>query len=377
MASGSRTVGVGQAGCSPRTVHGAPADIQNVESHPLASYRMSSPNVSVIVPTFQRASTLETTLAALCALDYPEERLEILVIDDGSTDATPATVASFRPVRYFRQANSGVAAARNRGASLARGEILVFVDDDIVVSPDNVRRHLATRSEYGDCIVSGDASFAVDLRSLLESSPFGRFRLWVEDFSKTHHAVSWGSQGRIHPLTVPTGNISIPRDVFSSLGGFDERFPVGAEDQDLCLRARAAGCAIVHDYDIRVVHNDQHRDLLALCRREERGAIGLVCLARKHPDIPAPPSLALNGPLQATDSPGVVTRKLVRAALSRPRSLWLGYRIVKAVERVRPEGGWPLDLLYRGLTGLYVFRGVRRGFQVTDGTGWKQAHRAT
>lgn len=337
---------------------------------------MSPPAVSVIVPTYQRASALESTLAALCAIDYPDDLLEILVVDDGSTDLTSAAVSRFPAIRYIKQPNSGVATARNRGARSAAGEILMFVDDDIIVGPDNVKRHLAVRADCGECIVSGHSEFATEVRALLERSAFGRFRLWAEDSAKLDEASRWGSHGRIRPLTVPTQNLSISRRLFCQLGGFDERFPVGAEDQDLCWRARAAGCAIVHDYDIRVIHNDQHRDLLALCRREERGAIGAVCLARKHPDFPAPSALTLNGPLLATDSPRLLIRKLFRGGLSRRIPLWIGLQVVKGVEIVRPDGGWPLQFLYRALTGLYVFRGVRRGLRVTSRSQWAPAHRA-
>jgi GT2 family glycosyltransferase len=337
---------------------------------------MSLPTVSVIVPTFQRAPALRRTLVALSALDYPADLREIIVVDDGSTDGTGEVVAGLPQVNYVRQPNSGVAVARNHGASLSSGEILMFVDDDIVVAADNVRRHLAVRAEYGDCIVSGHSEFDPDVRAALARTPFGRYRLWTEDLAQAGLTSPGDASGRIHPPTVATGNITIARETFSRLGGFDERFPVGAEDQDLCLRARAAGCAIVHDFDIRVIHNDQHADLLSLCRREERGAVGAVCLARKHPELPAPPALALNGPLSASDRPRVVVRKLVRSVLSQPWALWAARRLVGLAEAVHPDGGRPLTWLYRSVTGLYVFRGVRRGYQVTAGNTWLPAHRA-
>jgi hypothetical protein len=239
-----------------------------------------------------------------------------------------------------------------------------------------VQRHLALHVEYGQSIIAGHSEFAPELRATLGRSAFGRFRLWAEDVAKQDHATRWGSSGRIRPPSAPTQNLSISRQLFWKLGGFDERFPVGAEDQDLCSRARAAGCAIVQDYDIRVIHNDQHRDLMALCTREERGAIGLVCFARKHPDCPIAPAISMNGPLRRSDPPRIVVRKLVRGALSQRASLWVGHRVVRGIELLRPGGGWPLDFLYRALTGLYVFRGVRRGVQLTAHAEWEPAHRA-
>jgi GT2 family glycosyltransferase len=336
---------------------------------------LSEPTVSVIVPTFQRAEALRRTLAALLTLDYPEELLEIIVVDDGSCDSTPATVTTFPRVTYVRQSNSGVSVARNRGFWASSSDVLMFVDDDIVVQPDNVRQHLAVRAEYEECIVSGHSEFAPEIRTELERSPFGRFRLWTEDVAKAEQARQWGASGRIHPTTVATQNITIGREMFLRLDGFDERFPVGAEDQDLCWRAQALGCTIVHDYSIKVVHNDQHRDLLSLCRREERGAVGIVCLSKKHADFPAPEALALNGPIRSGDSPRVLARKIVRSTLSRSLPLWFAHRLVRLLEAVQPSGGRLLDFCYRGITGLYVFRGIRRGFYVTSRDPWRQAHR--
>lgn len=333
-------------------------------------------SVSVIVPTYQRAAALERTLSALRGLDYPTEALEIVVVDDGSTDSTREVVERFPGVRYLWQANRGVASARNRGAKVATGEILMFLDDDIVIAPDNLHRHLGARAAHGECIVAGHADFDPDLRAMLARSPFGRFRLWTEEVAQNDLARRRETSSDTWPRTAPTPNLTISRKLFSKLGGFDERFPVGAEDQDLCWRALAAGHEVVYDLNIRTIHNDQHRDLLALCRREERGAIGIVCLTRKHADFPRPRTLALNGPLRRTDKPRVVIRKLTRSILITPPALWVAHRLVSAMERLRPDGGWPLEFLYRALTGLYVFRGVRRGFRVTAREPWRLAHYA-
>jgi GT2 family glycosyltransferase len=332
------------------------------------------PTVSVIVPTYERGAVLGTTLAALCALDYPSDLFEVIVVDDGSADATPAVARSFPRVRYVRQPNRGVAAARNRGAQLARGEVLLFVDDDIVVPPDNIRRHLAVRELYTECVVAGHSEFDPDLREQLARTPLGRFRLWCEDVAWGHDGSRWGTEGRVEVPIVDTQNMTIAQSLFWGIEGFDERFPVGAEDQDLCWRARAAGAVVVRDHDIRVVHNDQHRDLRSLCHREERGAIGVVYLARKHPDLPPCASLELNGPLRRSDPPRLVSRKIARGAMTRPVALKAAHWLVRRVERVRPSGGWPLDYLYRAITGLYVFRGTRRGLRLTGADAWASGH---
>src|SRR5688500_16831171 len=89
--------------------------------------------VSMVIPTFRRPEALRATLESVMAIDYPADAYEVIVVDDGSGDRTPEVVRSFeRPaprVRCVEQPNSGVARARNQGAALATGELLIFLDD--------------------------------------------------------------------------------------------------------------------------------------------------------------------------------------------------------------------------------------------------------
>jgi glycosyltransferase involved in cell wall biosynthesis len=92
------------------------------------------PFVSVIVPVRDGESTIADCLDAILATDYPEDRREILAVDNGSTDGT-ATLIQSRPVRYLREERRGVSNTRNRGIAESRGEILDFVDADCIVEP--------------------------------------------------------------------------------------------------------------------------------------------------------------------------------------------------------------------------------------------------
>ena len=334
-------------------------------------------SASVIIPTYNRPAALARTLEALSSMDYPADRFEVVVVDTGAAESKADGVAEFHSARYCRCADRGVAAARNHGADLALGELLLFLDDDIVVSESNLRRHEAIHRDYQDCLVSGHWEFDPELRRRLETSPLGRFRLAYEDEYNKPHGVDGGARtGHAHPNTLAAANLSIRAETFHSLGGFDERFPVGAEDQDLTWRAAKAGSVLVYDFDIRVIHNDQHSDLAALCMRQERGAIGIVYFARKHPDAPNPPMLSMNGPVHRRDTPRTAARKLSRAVLSQRVPLALAHWAVRLVERSRPNGGWPLEYMYRAVGGLHVFRGVRRGLRLTSTGEWAEAHRA-
>ena len=329
----------------------------------------------MIVPTHNRPEALARTLDALRALDYPPDLVQLIVVDSGSTADGVQALATARGARYERHPDTGVAAARNHGAQLATGDLLLFVDDDIVVGPANLTAHAAVHERDDRSLVSGHWEFDPDLRARLQLTALGRYRLAYEDrYNRPDGASVPEQRGPVHPRTLSAANLSVRRELFWALEGFDERFPVAAEDQDLTWRARRAGCTLVLDYDIRVIHNDQHRDLLALCRRQERAAVGVAYFVAKNLDVPGVPMLALNGPVRRGDPPRLIARKLSRAALSRPASLALGHRLVAGVERLRPDGGWPLERCYDALGGLYVFRGVRRGLRLTAGTTWASGH---
>lgn len=102
------------------------------------------PRVTVAIPTYNRAAILRQTLATLARQDFPATDWELLVIDNASTDDTPAAVAEFAgslpPPRYLLEREQGLNHARNRAIAEARGEVLIFGDDDILVRPDWVRQ---------------------------------------------------------------------------------------------------------------------------------------------------------------------------------------------------------------------------------------------
>src|SRR5947208_5779127 len=96
--------------------------------------------VTVAIPTYNRADFLRQTLAGIATQQFPRDHFEVLVIDNNSRDHTRAVVAEFataRPApRYIQESQQGLDYARNRAIAEARGDIIVFGDDDILVQPD-------------------------------------------------------------------------------------------------------------------------------------------------------------------------------------------------------------------------------------------------
>ena len=194
--------------------------------------------VSVIVPTYNSPSQAAECLTALRASGPAD--VELIAVDDASTDETPAVAAALgaRVVRLAR--NSGPAVARNAGAEAASGEILLFVDQDVVVAPGVIERVLRTfeqRPELGAVFGSYDAApkapgIVSQFRNLL------------------HHYVH--QTGDPEANTFWAGCGAVRREVFQSVGGF-KPFQ-GMEDVELGYRLRGGGHRILLDRELQVKH---------------------------------------------------------------------------------------------------------------------------
>ncbi len=103
--------------------------------------RLKQPLISVVIPTYNRAGTITKAVSSALAQTYRE--IEVIIVDDGSTDETPAALAEFgNRIRVIRQNNTGPSTARNRGAAEARGEYLAFLDSDDVWLPEKLERQV-------------------------------------------------------------------------------------------------------------------------------------------------------------------------------------------------------------------------------------------
>jgi GT2 family glycosyltransferase len=335
-------------------------------SHLEQADKSSLGDVSFVVPTCRRPDALRVTLSALLAVEYPSSGYEIVVVDDGSS--VERLVADFRggpvAVHYRAQSGRGAAATRNLGARLASGELLVFCDDDVVVSGDHARRHLHAHERFERALVNGISSLPPQTLAEFESTPFGRYRLELERSYEAEADIDPLGEDRFAASLLSARNLSIRRDLFWEIGGFDEGFPwAGAEDQDLSLRAERAGCTLVRDHNIRILHNEQILSVGQFCTREERSAETMVVLCEKYPDEARRRALFReNSYLTLGDGAKLTIKKALKSIFAQPPVLAMIDRVVPLIERSSvPEGA--LHRIYRGLVGLHIFRGVRRGLQ--------------
>jgi glycosyltransferase involved in cell wall biosynthesis len=197
--------------------------------------------ISIVIPVRNGGESLNACLAAARSLSPPPR--EILVVDDASTDGSASLAVQFGCKLLTLPASRGPAAARNRGASAATGDWLLFLDADVVPHPDLLARLSQARAAHPHSAAFfgsyDDAPAAPGLVS--------QFRNLLHHFTH-HHADPRAS-------TFWAGCGAIRRDLFLAVGGFDESFSTPSiEDIELGLRLSAAGHAITLDPQLQVCH---------------------------------------------------------------------------------------------------------------------------
>jgi len=198
--------------------------------------------ISVIVPAYNCARTLRACLAALLIPPHPSS--EVIVVDDGSTDETVAVANQLGATVLHTPVHAGPAAARNIGSHAARGDVLFFVDADVVVHDNMISRVVETfDADPARAAVFG----SYDVRPVAPGA-VSQYRNLLHHFVHQH--------GNHDASTFWAGCGAVRRAVFDEVGGFDERrFPnPSIEDIELGYRLRAAGHRIVLDRNLLGTH---------------------------------------------------------------------------------------------------------------------------
>lgn len=195
--------------------------------------------ISVVIPTRDRAEPLLRCVRAIAGADCPEGGVEVVVVDDGGTgidEQALLAAAQGVHVQLVRQAASGPAAARNRGAAAAAGEILAFTDDDCEPERDWLRVLQQRLQRNGDVVVAGRAA------SLHPENDWAAASQLL-----TEHLHRWYNRDPERASFVTSNNMALRAETFRALGGFDASFPTAAaEDREFAERALRAGRRLVY-----------------------------------------------------------------------------------------------------------------------------------
>jgi cellulose synthase/poly-beta-1,6-N-acetylglucosamine synthase-like glycosyltransferase len=292
------------------------------------------PHVSVIVPVRDGEATIAACLDSILATDFPEERREILVVDNASTDGT-ATLIRSRPVRYLREERRGVSNARNRGIAESGGEICVFLDADCVVEPQWLTELVRPFEDPEVGSVGGNLEHEPPANAA-ERQAVRLLGDWQQFAFASNPA---------YPITA---NAAYRRDVLDRIGPFDPHM-VRAQDVELGLRFQErSGRRLA--FAERATARHRNRSTQAGFFRQQLGwAYGAGLVGVKYE--------AMGGDPVSWPS----AREITRTARGLSIVLWAGLR--RRGRRRWIEDAW-FDLLRQIAWWIGVRAGLRRGKRI-------------
>lgn len=227
--------------------------------------------MTVVIPTHNRDTLLKQTLQGFCGLIDTPHSWELVIVDDGSTDATQMTVAEYAnrlPMRYLYQPKSGVACARNLGLNNARSPLVLFLDDDVIPGPLLLAEHLRFHQEHRgtEAALLGYVTWFPDL-------PITPFMRWYGEFGALfgYSLLKDGERANLRYLY--SCNISFKTDFLRKQGQFNERLSV-LEDNELGFRLGQKGLEMYFKRGALGFHN-QTFTFEQSCKRLERYSAGL------------------------------------------------------------------------------------------------------
>ena len=233
--------------------------------------------LTLVVPTYQRREPLLGLLESLRDQLAGEPGTDVLVVVDGSTDGTAEAVEALEypvPLSALRQANAGLAAARNAGLAHAQGELVWFLDDDMLAGAGLVAAHRARHAEGLRRMVIGPCLLPPEARSVDA----------VREWADTKHAALAGADRLADAAYFSAANTSAPADLWREIGGFDPAFVGwGGEDYEIAVRLLAAGVEVAFAAEAVAWHH-QDRGIRGFCATKRDEGRNTVRIVRKHPD---------------------------------------------------------------------------------------------
>lgn len=203
---------------------------------------------SIIIPTYRRPERLKTCLESLAKLDYPRDRFEAVVVNDGGEISLESTLTPFQNqfnLSLLNQSNSGPARARNRGGLAAKGKYLAFTDDDCTVSPDWLKNLEVCLAKSPDSLIGGRTINA------LTDNLYSTASQELIDYLYSYYNAN-PEEARFFT----SNNFAVSADRFRNLGGFDTTFPLAAgEDREFCDRWLHSGYRMVYAPEAEVYHS--------------------------------------------------------------------------------------------------------------------------
>lgn len=205
---------------------------------------------SIIIPTYNRPKRLEKCLESITQLDYPSNRFELIVVDDGSLMSLQPITAKFDNcllIQLIRQPNAGPASARNTGAAAAQGDYLVFTDDDCQPHPDWLKTLAEAINDFPNILIGGHT-----INALPDNLYSSASQLLID------YIYEYYNQQKGEATFFASNNFALPRELYQQLGGFDTTYPrAAAEDREFCDRWLQYGNKMLYAPEVQVYHAHQ------------------------------------------------------------------------------------------------------------------------
>jgi glycosyltransferase involved in cell wall biosynthesis len=234
---------------------------------------------SVITPTWNRAKFINSFLPSLACQNLTES-YEIIVADNGSTDATASIVRDLARrwphVRMISESRPGAGRARHAGAVAARSPLLIFIDDDMLAEPGLVAEHMRAHAEAPGGVVLGK------MISASGRHPFERMMAYIYD-----GPMSDLERRPAGPFDYWSGNVSISRDLYFRLGGYSEALAELRTGEDLLFGARLSSAGVaVRFAPGAIVHHHFVERFGARLNRAYRDGVAMAYAKERHPELP-------------------------------------------------------------------------------------------
>jgi GT2 family glycosyltransferase len=325
--------------------------------------------ISVIIPTFNRIDILKSTYDALVIISN-EINMEIIIVnDDGNTK--PELIIqelniSHANTKVVNNTKKGAASARNLGASLSSGKLLIFIDDDIIVNCETLLSIIKLHAKYDRIILTPLWVYSPKMKNLLKKKPFGRYRL-LYDYTaiRGESGHEFLNEEKIyHVDSLASFCLTIKSDHYKLLGGMDETFPyAGCEDQDFAMNAKEKNFTLLVDDSNIVLHNELDRlNRKNWMQRQFKGVQGYVLLAIKHPERRKVQLWYENTPIQLKDSFSLKIKKVMKCVF-RQKLILACFNLSISILETMHIPDFILHRMYSMQSGIYINKGFLKSYR--------------
>ncbi|MCX7862442.1 MAG: glycosyltransferase [Bacteroidales bacterium] len=311
--------------------------------------------ISICISTKNRKKILQHTLDVIFhKQNLPHSQFEVIVTNDGDEhlddlkDKFPYSNFLIVPNKH----KAGLAGGRNNGIEHAKHPLVIFFDDDILVTPSFFEQIITSHNLYNPIILGGNRFYPDDLIKKAQTYPFGRYKLLYEYQWLDKNTIKLFEKSLFEVDSVAGFSMSLTKETYAKVGPFNENFQyAGCEDAEFCYRAKKMGVRILFDEQLVCYHNElDNFELKSWLKRQSTGILSALVICQLHPEGKEHPTWFTNTPIQKNDPLWVKKLKLKKWLLSR----WIVDKFLFAIVRLFEKWHMPDSILFRLYNALWL-----------------------